>query len=147
MKGFLTMAKLPDCTPRLHKEAKDGYKSSSVKLLKRLIESLKENGNLSETEKSYLLECLEKTVASKPENANRGFNLSYPRGKQKMDTDLRDYRAAQLMRNTEKLGISYEDRLRSAADEINRDFPMSQIDVKTVEKAYSDYTKNKFKAL
>lgn len=133
------MIKLPDFTPMLHRQAKDGYRASSVEMLVRLVACLKAGGDFTLSERSYLLECLENTLAFKPEDANKGFYLSYPRGKKKTDTVMRDFRAAMSMYHLKNSEIPYGDRLRMVADEINRDFPMFIIDVKTVEKACADY--------
>ena len=129
------MVELPDLVTKEIKKAKDGYRTSSMELIEDILRSLKSGIALSDDHKSYLIECLERTVEL--DDADKGFYLRYGRGKKKSETFQRDYHAAEFM--LENPDLSYDERLSAAADEIYKQFPEFPCDKKTVAAAYTKY--------
>lgn len=117
--------------------AKNGYKNYAYQAMRWLSSALEKDRELSASEKQYLRDCLRRSAEL--EDANKGFHINLGRGKNKTDTVLRDYRAAEIMTLSEGSNLKYDDRLSKAVAEINKDFPEAPAGKKTVEKAYEDY--------
>ena len=134
-------AKRSSYVDNMAKCIKNGYTDLSVDLLHNILRTVRNRDELNESQREYLIECLDRTI--KMRDANKGFYLKIGRGKKKKATGLRDTMICAFMENYKDL--PYEERLERIVQRVAEDFPDAPVDKKSVEAIYTEGQKNSFK--